>query len=112
MKRIATIFVISGLAAFVMAFGAIEKVFETTYKVKDGSNLDKAACSVCHVSPKGGKLNPYGKDLEALLKAEKTKKMTPAILSKAEGLDSDKDGVKNIDEIKNDCLPGVANTKE
>lgn len=112
MKRIATIFAISGLAAVVLAFGSIEKVFDTTYKVKEGSNLDKAACAVCHVGVKGGKLNTYGKDLEALLKAEKTKKMTPAILAKAEGLDSDKDGVKNIDEIKSDSLPGVANAKE
>ncbi|MFZ4506111.1 MAG: hypothetical protein ACOYON_00255 [Fimbriimonas sp.] len=108
MKRLLGLTALTGLVTMAMAFAAIEKVFDTNYKIEKNSNLGKAACGVCHMNVKGGKLNPYGKDLEALLKAEKTTKMTPAILAKAEQLDSDKDGVKNIDEIKKDTNPGVA----
>jgi hypothetical protein len=108
MKRLLGLIAMTGLVTMVMAFGAIEKVFDTTYKIDKASNLGKAACTVCHMSMKGGKLNPYGKDLQAIMKAEKATKMTPALLAKVEQLDSDKDGVKNIDEIKKDTLPGVA----
>jgi hypothetical protein len=97
------------LAVFTMAaaLSAYSKVFQETYKVKEGSALDKAACSVCHVGPKGGKLNLYGKDIQLKMQEAKVKKLTPEILAKVEGLDSDKDGSKNIDEIKKDALPGV-----
>jgi len=96
-----------GIAAFALSLSMFLKPFDTTYKVAKGSNLDKAACTVCHSSPKGGKLNGYGTDLKAVLKAENTKKITPAILAKVESKDSDGDGVKNIDEIKKDQNPGA-----
>jgi hypothetical protein len=59
------------------------------------------------VSPKGGKLNPYGLDMQTEMKKAKSKKLTPAILKELENLDSDKDGKKNIDEIKADSNPGL-----
>jgi hypothetical protein len=59
------------------------------------------------VTPKGGALNPYGQDMAKVMKADKTKKLTPAILKKIEQLDSNKNGRKNIDEIKADRNPGA-----
>lgn len=107
MKRFLTVSMIAGLGALAMAFAPMGKVFEDHYKVAKGSTLKKAACAVCHVSPKGGKLNPYGVDMQVEMKKAKSKKLTPAILKAIEDLDSDKDGKKNIDEIKADSNPGV-----
>jgi len=107
MKRILTLSFTLGICAVAMALTAYSKVFHDTYKVKDGTTLAKAACAVCHLSPKGGKLNPYGTDIQLKMKEAKVKKVTPEMLAKVEGLDSDKDGCKNIDEIKKDTNPGV-----
>ena len=107
MKKLIAIGMIIGIAAIAMSLSMFFKTFETTYKVAKGSNLDKAACTVCHSSSKGGKLNGYGNDIKAVLKAENTKKITAAILAKVESKDSDGDGVKNIDEIKKDSNPGA-----
>jgi hypothetical protein len=93
--------------AIASAMSAYSKVFHDHYKVKDDSTLGKAACMTCHVSAKGGKLNPYGIDIQKAMDAKKAKKLTPEFLTKVEALDSDKDGVKNIDEIKKDSNPGV-----
>jgi len=106
MKRLLFTCMTVGVVAMALAMSAFSKTFHEKYNVKEGSNLDKAACGVCHVKAKGGKLNPYGKDIEAAMKAEGAKKVTPAILAKVEGLDSDKDGTKNGAEIKADQLPG------
>lgn len=107
MKRLLGITALTGLMAMAMAFGPFGKVFDETYKVKGDSTLGKAKCGVCHVSPKGGKLNPYGTDMQAELKKAGSKKLTPAILKSLEGMDSDKDGKKNVDEIKADSNPGI-----
>lgn len=104
-KLIFTLGIIAVMTA-AMALAAFNKVFHDKYDVKKDSNLGKADCAVCHVKPKGGKLNAYGKDISDAMKAEKSKKLTPAILAKVEGMDSDKDGKKNIDEIKADSNPG------
>ena len=40
------------------------------------------------------------------MKIEKQKAVNKQVLTKVEQLDSDKDGVKNIDEIKKDTNPG------
>ncbi len=106
MKRLLTVSMIAGLGALAMAFAPMGKVFEEHYKVAKGSTLNKAACAVCHVSPKGGKLNPYGLDMQGEMKKAKSKKLTPDILKALEGLDSDKDGKKNVEEIKADSNPG------
>lgn len=106
MKKLLYITLVMGLVAMAFALKTYEKVFETKYNVTASSNLGKAKCLVCHNTAKGAGINPYGKDLAAAMKAAKTKKLTPELLVKIEGLDSDKDGVKNIDEIKKDQMPG------
>lgn len=89
-----------------MALSTFNKVFHDKYNVKPGSNIGKAACGVCHLKPKGGALNAYGKDIKAAMKAANTKKLTPAVLSAVEGLDSNKNGKSNAADIKSDTLPG------
>lgn len=107
MKRLLFTCVTLSVVAMAMALTAFSKTFHDKYNVKEGSNLDKAACAVCHVKTKGGKLNAYGKDIAAAMKAEGTKKLTPAILGKVEAMDSDKDGKTNVAEIKADANPGM-----
>lgn len=108
MKRVSTLAALMGIVAGAMALSTFGKAFHDTYDIKKGSDLDKAACMTCHEKTKGGKLNAYGKDLQAALKDAKTKKLSEAILKKVEGVDSDKDGMKNLDEIKKDRNPGIA----
>lgn len=107
MKRLLFTCILIGTFAMAMALTAFSKVFQEKYHVKKGSNLEVAACMVCHVKEKGGKLNSYGKDIATAMKAANTTKMTPAILAKVENLDSNKNGKKNIDEIKADKNPGT-----
>ncbi|MBS1714575.1 MAG: hypothetical protein JST30_09595 [Armatimonadetes bacterium] len=107
MKRLLITCTVMGFAVLAMALSSYTKVFSDKYGVKDTSALGKAKCAVCHAGAKGGKLNAYGKDLDAAMKAAGAKKLTGAVLSKVEGLDSDKDGKKNIDEIKADKNPGA-----
>ncbi len=108
MKRLMTAFGLAGLAAFAMAMASFTKDFENTYKFSKDSELGKAKCGACHGSKMGGKtLNAYGKDLQAAMQEAKTKKLTSDIYKKVDGLDSDKDGVKNGDELKAGHLPGT-----
>jgi hypothetical protein len=64
----------------------------------------KIKCGSCHTKamPKKGEadVNAYGKDLTA------TKKEAKYDFAKIEKLDSDKDGVSNLDEIKKGTNPG------
>ena len=105
MKRIAGTTIILALAAMVMAMGSFTKVFQDNYKIAKDSKLGKAGCALCHVSMKNLKLNPYGTDLEKAMKAASSKKLTPAILSSVEKLDSNKNGKSNLDDIKAGNLP-------
>jgi hypothetical protein len=77
----------------------LQKQFGTTYP-----DAPKAKCGTCHVKamPKKGEadVNAYGKDLTA------TKKDAKYDFAKIEKLDSDKDGVSNLDEIKKGTNPG------
>lgn len=108
MKRMLFIVIVLAGSAIAMALTAYTKVFDDYYKVGKDSTLGKARCTVCHTAPKGGKqLNAYGQDLQKELKAAKTKKLTPDILKKVENMDSDKDGKKNIEEIRADSTPGA-----
>jgi hypothetical protein len=107
MKKLLIVSFALGICAIAVSLTAYSKVFNETYKLNADSTLSKAACAVCHLSPKGGKLNPYGLDIQVKMKEAKTKKITKEILAKVEALDSDKDGVKNIDEIKKGTFPGV-----
>ncbi len=86
-------------------------VFKTTYKTQTPANsvLAKSYCVVCHEKASGGTLNAYGADVKKAMAGSTT--VTAAVLAKVEALDSDKDGVKNIDEIKKGTLPGDAKSK-
>ncbi len=99
---IAIIAVLAILSTAALASIAWQKLFMDTYKPKADSELAKAKCKICHV--KGSELNVYGKALNA-------KPKTAASLKAVEKLDSDKDGVSNIDEIKAGTLPGDAKSK-
>ena len=107
MKRLIGICSTLAIVSMAISFGLFTKPFAAQYKVAKGSNLDKAACGVCHTTAKGGKLNGYGSDLAATMKAKSSKKLTPEIMAMVESKDSDGDGVKNIDEIKKDNNPGA-----
>jgi hypothetical protein len=102
MKRIFTSITLSVLVAAAMANPLFVGVFKTKYNVAASSALAKAKCQLCHST--GKKLNSYGADLYKVM--GESKKLTPEMLAKIEGLDSNKNGVKNIDEIKADKLPG------
>jgi hypothetical protein len=104
MKRILSTGLILGFAVAALALGSFTKVAQETYKFPTGSAAASAKCSLCHTSKMGGKLNSYGADLKASLKGVKT--LTPAALHAIDGLDSNKDGVKNGDALKTGKLPG------
>jgi len=106
MRRILSLAACFAVFAIACAMPEFHNVFRTHYKLKKESKLFKANCSVCHTSPSGGKLNPYGQDLKTAMQSLKTKNLTKEALEKVEGLDSDKDGNKNVDEIKADTFPG------
>src|SRR5262245_46543573 len=86
--------ILMGTAA--LALPTFFKEFESTYKVKKDSLLEKGRCAVCHISKTSPRLNPYGQDLKKAIAELKTgKKITAEVLKNVEGLDSDGDGVKN-----------------
>ncbi|HCE00757.1 MAG TPA: hypothetical protein DER07_06910 [Armatimonadetes bacterium] len=107
MKRTLIGLSLSAVACVAMATPAFLGVFLSNYKVKGTSDLGKAKCAICHT--KGKQLDAYGEDLKKALGG--AKKLTPEILAKVESLDSDKDGVKNGDEIKKGTLPGDPKSK-
>ena len=89
-----------GVGTAALATMDAQKQFASTYP--DAKGLAK--CSTCHTAamPKKGQadVNAYGK---ALGKADKDGKFD---FAKIEKLDSDGDGVSNIDEIKKGTNPG------
>lgn len=107
MKRAIATAVISGIVVFAFGLASYQGLFNSTYKISKDSELGKAKCGACHAKMTGGALNPYGKDLDAAVKKSGGKKVTADVLKAVEGLDSDKDGVKNIDELKAGKNPGV-----
>ena len=107
MKRLLTVVGLAAVTMFACSMVASMKTFDSTYGIKPDSKLGTAKCMACHLTMKGGKtLNPYGKDLQAAMKAKGTKKMTEEILRSVENLDSDKDGMSNVAELKADRNPG------
>lgn len=107
MKRMLGLLGALGLAAVAAAFLTFEKPFYAHYGVKTGSKIDNMKCMPCHTKATGGKLNPYGLDMQAALKAQNTKKLTPAVLNAIDKMDSDKDGMQNGEEIRKDRNPGM-----
>jgi hypothetical protein len=97
------------LATAAWALPPMAKVFDAAYKPAKNSALKKADCAVCHIAKGKTKLNPYGEDIKKELAGSKT--LTADILKKVEALDSDKDGVSNLEEIKAGTLPGDPKSK-
>ncbi len=111
MKRVISLIGMIGLGAIALSTTASWKAFEAKYHIAKDSKLGTAACTVCHLGKKGGRLNAYGKDVQVVMKAESTKKLTPELLAKVENLDSLKDGQTNIAKIKADKNPGLVEAK-
>lgn len=77
--------------------------------LKPSSKIASAQCTLCH--SEGTKLNPFGLDLQKAMRAEKTRKLTAAVLKRVAALDSDKDKAGNEKEWKSDTLPGDPKSK-
>ena len=75
----------------------------------------KANCATCHVKKMAKKgdaeLNVFGKDMVAKAVVDPKAEKKTFNFEKIESLDSDGDGVKNIDEIKAGTNPGDAKSK-
>jgi cytochrome c2 len=104
--RIAAIYTFVGLTVSAMALPSAWKAFSSLYDIKDGSNLAKAKCTVCHTNMKGKTLNAYGKQIDVLLKKDSTKKVTDKYLKAVEDKDATGNGGTNISRIHADKLPG------
>ncbi len=90
-----------------------QKAFKEYVKTVNEASVAKLGkCSICHVKPLPKKddheNNAYGKDLAKTIAGQKGK--TPDFKA-VEHLDSDGDGVKNIDEIKKGTNPGDPSSK-
>ncbi|MDR7543874.1 MAG: hypothetical protein QN120_06470 [Armatimonadota bacterium] len=102
--------VVVGLATWAAAKPDMSATLRTLYTPKDGTDLAKALpCLVCHTAMPGTKtnLNPYAVDLQKAAKGT----YNTAAFKAIEGLDSDKDGVKNGDELRAGTLPGDSKSK-
>jgi cytochrome c553 len=108
--RIVAAVTLAVVGATAFALPSYFDAFKANYKIPKGTALDKAGCATCHVG-RTTKLNLYGQDLKKAMVELKAKKVTADVLKKIESLDSDKDGVKNIDEIKAGTLPGDPKSK-
>ena len=106
MKRTMTATLLLGIGAIAMSLGNYNAMFHKTYDLSSTSTVGKANCVTCHQKASGGKLNSYGMDLQKAMKAAGAKKLTVDILKKVEGLDSNKNGKTNLEDIKADVLPG------
>jgi len=99
------------IATAALAMPAFVKDFETFYKVDDKNALKKEGCAICHVSKTSFKYNSFGQDVKKVWAELKVKKFNADVAKKLDDLDSDKDGVKNVDEIKAGTLPGNEKSK-
>ena len=94
------------LVALACAMPEYLDAFNKKYAIKADSNLGKSKCVICHGSMDGGARNLYGKDVESALKKLKHRAVDDDVLKSVEPLDSNKNGIKNLDEILADHLPG------
>jgi|GEM_PF-6340436 len=93
-----------GLTGLAAALPDYQPTFTKLYSPKPETPIAKAGCLVCH-SDMAGKLNPYGVDLR------KQKTRDAAAFKAIEQVDSDRDGVANLEEIKAGTLPGDPQSK-
>ncbi|MCS6775257.1 MAG: DUF2231 domain-containing protein [Chloroherpetonaceae bacterium] len=80
---------------------------KTVYQLGANTAIQKAstACRLCHQDDLS-KYNPYGADIQKAFQRNGKPALLEAAMRSVEGLDSDGDGVTNIDEIRADTLPG------
>ncbi len=104
-RRLLALMAVLGFSTTLLATVDAQKQFVAAYpdaKAKLGK------CTTCHTTAMPKKespdLNAYGKDLFEKAFDKATKKYD---FKKVEALDSDGDGVKNIDEIKAGTNPGA-----
>lgn len=79
------------------------KSFNATYDAKGApmGDLAQFKCGICHINPKGrGERTDYGNDFRAARRD----------FSKIETIDSDGDGVNNLEEILAGTNPGDASS--
>jgi len=113
-KTTAAVMVIAALCATSTVLATLDhqKAFVAKYPDAKAS-LNK--CSTCHTMALPKKddhdLNPYGKDLLAKAVVDPKAAKKELDFTKVEALDSDGDGVKNIDEIKAGTNPGDPKSK-
>jgi len=103
--KIAAIYALVGISVSALALPSAWKAFESLYGVKDGSNLAKAKCTVCHTNMKGKTLNAYGKEIDILCKKAGTKKATDSMIRSVEGQDATGSGGTNVSRIRADRTP-------
>ncbi len=106
MKRTLLIIALAAIGTAALSTPLSWKVFTAKYQTATDSKIGTATCMNCHLTKKGGKLNAYGLDLKKVMTDAGTKKLTPELLAKVEGLDSLKSGKSNIAKIKADINPG------
>ncbi|MDB2447267.1 hypothetical protein N9W79_01440 [bacterium] len=81
-------------------FSNFNKLYQT--KSENFDKLNKFKCGICHINPRGrGTRTPYGEDFRANRRD----------LLKIEALDSDKDGISNLNELIAGTNPGDSNSK-
>lgn len=105
-QRALTVLILLGMATMAVASIKMQGDFNKLVKPAPDSELAKASCLVCHTAMGKKDLNAYGKDVAAALKALKRKDLSQAVLNRIAKLDSDKDGVRNGDELKAGTNPG------
>ncbi len=85
---------------------------KVAYSFKAGGKLDSAKCNLCHSGVTNAThLNPYGKDVQGVLKSGAGKELTATSLRSLDETDSDGDGFSNGYEFKSDTLPGDSASK-
>ncbi len=110
MKACLAIFALIAVSAAAQARPEFWDDYVKHYGIKDGSTLYKTKCQTCHTS-RPPQRNDYGRAVRTAYRNAKPGQKMPDVFKAVEDLDSDKDGAKNIDEIKADSLPGDATSK-
>ena len=114
-NRSRVILLVATLAASSTLLATLDNQKGFLAKYPDAKDKGLGKCTTCHVKPLPKKedheLNAYGKDLKekAVVDAKAEKKTYD--FAKIESLDSDGDGVSNIDEIKKGTNPGDPKSK-
>jgi hypothetical protein len=98
-------------ATTALATPVIQNGFKAVCKPKPGTPLFQAMCRDCHITAGQKPLNPFGLDVQAELKKQKSKTFTSAIWQKLGARDSDHDGASNSKEIAAGTLPGDPKSK-